>query len=85
MRGPLEGRLYDTSVIVDNVAQRSYACPEHPVSGPYTHPRRRGAAMALEEQLLTASLVNTFHEARAVLQNDLGPMNSLQEAEESGE
>jgi hypothetical protein len=42
--------------------------------------------MALEEQLLTASLVNTFHEARAVLQKlyDLGP-RSLQEAEASSE
>jgi hypothetical protein len=43
--------------------------------------------MALEEQLLTASLVNTFHKARTVLQNlyDLGPRRSLQEAEESSE
>jgi hypothetical protein len=42
--------------------------------------------MALEEQLLTTSLVNTFQEARAALQKlyDLAP-RSLQEAEESSE
>ena len=41
--------------------------------------------MALEEQLLTASLVNTFHEARPVLQKlyDVGP--SLQAIEQAGE
>jgi hypothetical protein len=42
--------------------------------------------MALEEQLLTASLVNTFHEARAILRKlySLGPQ-TLQEAEEPSE
>jgi hypothetical protein len=43
--------------------------------------------MALEEQLLTAALVNTFHEARSILQKlyDLGPASSLEQAELSSE
>jgi hypothetical protein len=43
--------------------------------------------MALEEQLLTASLVNTFHEARDVLQKlyDLGPRSSREANEPSEE
>jgi hypothetical protein len=42
--------------------------------------------MALEEQLLTASLTNTFHEAREVLEQlyKLGP-RSLAEAEAPSE
>jgi REase_DpnII-MboI len=47
---------------------------------------RRVNAMALEEQLITVSLTNTFHEAQKVLQKlyDLGP-RSVQEADEPSE
>jgi hypothetical protein len=43
--------------------------------------------MALEEQLLTASLVNTFHEANDILQRlySLGPQDTLKQVETTGE